>query len=122
MKHFILMFIIPLMSLLLMVGCGSNAARDTPVVTTHAPVDINAVLIVPDRVLDGCDPLAVPAAGSAGAVMDTMISNHGIHGACMFKNDLKADYLRAADETGAKVRLYAATPAHNSSGSNSQSR
>lgn len=106
MKHLALLLLLPL---LLLMGC-SAATRDTPIVTTRAPVDINAVLIVPNRVLDDCAALAVPSSGSAAAVVDTMISNHGIHGECMFKNDLKADYLRAADETGAKVRLYAANP------------
>lgn len=95
-------------------GCASQQSADeyrtTPVVTTRPAVDVTAVMIVPERALDQCQPLDVPPGTSAAQVMDTMLSNHQTHGECMFKNDLKADYLRAADETGAKVRIYSRTP------------
>lgn len=103
-----LFWVLMLLTVLLLQACGTPqyTTRETPVVTVEPPVRETAVMIVPDRVLDECDPLAVPPGKNASQVLDTMLQNHGIHGSCMFKNDLKADYLIAADETGAKVRIY----------------
>lgn len=89
-------------------GCSSTQTQPgAAVVTVHPPINVNAVLIVPERVLDACDPLGVPSGGDRAAVLDTMIANHGIHGACSFKNDLKGDFIRAASDSQAKVQVYA---------------
>lgn len=62
--------------------------------------------MIPARVLDGCKSLAVPVKGDKGAVIDTMLKNHEIHGKCMFKNDLKTDFIEAAADSKATFEIF----------------
>lgn len=88
-------------------GCSPQEnTRPTPVVEVQAPVNVQKVLIVPDKVLEDCKPLPTLTGGSRGDVLKWAIDAHGKHGLCGFKKELSDDFLRAAANTGSKVELY----------------
>lgn len=92
-----------------MSSCSSYETQKQPpnavVVDKRASIE-QKVVVIPSRVLDACKSLDVPVSGAKGGIVDTMLKNHETHGRCMFKNDLKTDFIEAAADTKATFEIY----------------
>ena len=95
-----------LVFLALLGGCTNTPGK---VMTTHPIINLDRVMVVPERVVESCEALPQLTDGNKSGVLDWAINAHSNHGICMFRKDLSDDFLRAAATSQARVELFTPT-------------
>lgn len=97
-----------LVFLALLGGCANTPGK---VMTAHTTINLDRVMVVPERVVESCEALPELTDGNKAGVLDWAINAHSNHGICMFRKDLSDDFLRAAATSQARVELFTPTEA-----------